>query len=145
MLDNVKKRKNRIAKANFDEKMSHELSPYQTICDLPLLEEHLFNKNATDSVYMFSSLRDRYCLLMTTMSILRGESLFLCDLSNYCDIIFRPAKKPVDTLVHVMRVATGNANGLKTLYGRCVRSKDVTLCQIGAFGFYLLSCFNMTK
>ena len=44
----------------------------------------------------------------------------------------------------VMRIATGKTNGLKILYGRCMRHKDVNLCAYGALAFYLMLRFNRT-
>ena len=120
LLDNVKKRKITIAKENFEEKITHEFAPYATIAELPRLEEHLFNRHSLSVTFMFSSLRDRFCLLMTTNAILRGESLFKCDLSDLCDLQFTPNDSDRPVLVHVMRVSTGKTNCLKVLYGRCV-------------------------
>ena len=44
-----------------------------------------------------------------------------------------------------MRIATGKTNNLKTLYGRCMRHRNVFLCPLGGAGFYLMHRFHTTK
>ena len=144
LLNNVKMRQKHIAKQNFEEKLTSEFAPYAAVNELPQIESYLFEKNKLKSTYSFASLRDRYCLLMTTQAILRGESLFKCDLSDLMSIIYRPEGSCQDISVYVMRIATGKANGLKTLYGRCVCARDVTLCAAGALGLHLLARFDIT-
>ena len=136
LLNNVKQQKIRISKQNFDEKLTSEFAPYTTVNSVSSIEEFLFEKNSCSKFYGTAALRDRYCLLMTTNGILRGESLFKCELSDLCDVVHN------DTLIHVMRIATGKTNGLKVLYGRCIRHKDVNLCAVGALGIYLLARFH---
>ena len=74
---------------------------------------------------------------MTTNGILRGESLFKCKLSDLCSLLHKDKNILEDILIHVMRNATGKTNGLKTLYGHCIRHRNVNECAIGALGFYL--------
>ena len=82
LLKTVKMRKTQIAKSNFDEKLTSEFTPYTAAQDIPRLEDFFFQKNSLSSIYSVASLRDRYCLLMTTNGILRGKSLFKCKLSD---------------------------------------------------------------
>ena len=63
------------------------------------------------SVYSVASLRDWYCLLMSTNGILRGESLFKCELSDLCDLVHKDNSSLEDILIHVMRIATGKQMG----------------------------------
>ena len=65
--------------------------------------------------------------------------MFKCELSDLCDLVHG------NVLIHVMRIATGKTNGLKILYGRCIRHKNVNLCAIGALGLYLLARFHQTS
>ena len=39
-----------------------------------------------------------------------------------------------DVQIQIMRIATGKTNNLKTLYGRCMRHRNVFLCPLGAGG-----------
>ena len=141
LLKTVKMRKTQIAKSNFDEKLTSEFTPYTAAQDIPRLEDFFFQKNSLSSIYSVASLRDRYCLLMTTNGILRGESLFKCELSDLCSLLHKDKNSLEDILIHVMRIATGKTNGLKTLYGRCIRHRNVNECAIGALGFYLMARF----
>ena len=141
LLKTVKMRKTQIAKSNFDEKLTSEFTPYTAAQDIPRLEDFFFQKNSLSSIYSVASLRDRYCLLMTTNGILRGESLFKCKLSDLCSLLHKDKKSLEDILIHVMRIATGKTNGLKTLYERCIRHRNVNECAIGALGFYLMARF----
>ena len=145
VLDQVKKRKQRIAKTSFEEKLCSQFSPYTTAKGIPRLEEHLFNKNSSSAVFSLSSLRDRYCLLYTVNGILRGESLFKSELSDLCDLIHKDQSTGQEILIHVMRIAMGKTNGLRVLYGRCIRHKDVNQCAIGALGLYLLGRSMLTS
>jgi hypothetical protein len=70
--------------------------------------------------------------------------MFLSDLSDYCDLVIEnEGCSPCQILV--LQVDTGKTNGLKTLYGRVLRHKQVQLCPIGALGFMLLGRFEYTK
>ena len=142
LLDQVKKRKVPIQRKNFEEKLTAEFAPYTNANEVPRLEKFLFDKNAQSNIFSIASLRDRYCLLMTTNGILRGESLFKSELSDLCDIVHTDKSTSVEILIHVMRIAIGKTNGLKVLYGRCIRHKEVSECAIGALGLYLLARFS---
>ena len=141
LLKTVKMRKTQIAKSNFDEKLTSEFTPYTAAQDIPRLEDFFFQKNLLSSIYSVASLHDQYCLLMTTNGILRGKSLFKCELSDICSLLHKDKNSLEDILIHVMRIATGKTNGLKTLYGRCIRHRNVNECAIGALGFYLMARF----
>jgi hypothetical protein len=81
---------------------------------------------------------------MTHYGILRGESLIKCELSDLYDIVLEE-EGAHKCHVMVMKIAFGKTNSIKTLYGRVMRHKKVTLCPIGALGFYLLSRFHFTQ
>jgi hypothetical protein len=142
LMNVVKKRKKKIEKENFEEKLESEFSPYMLVKDIPRIELNLFDNNKTSSFYCQGSLRDRFCFLMTFCGILRGESLFKCELSDLCDIVIEEGVLAKHHIL-VMRIATGQTNGLKTLYGRVLRHRQVELCPIGALGFYLMSRFHL--
>ena len=78
---------------------------------------------------------------MTSNGSLRGESLIKSDLSDLCDIVVE-GNSLDKAHIFVMRITSGKTNGLKTLYGRSMRHKDVTLCSIGALALYLLARFE---
>jgi hypothetical protein len=143
LLKSVKMRKRRVAKENYAEKIDSEFAPFLLVRSVPLIEEKLFDRNAFAPSYSMASLRDRYCFLMSHCGVLRGESLFKCELSDLCDLVMDD-QGPHPCHILMMRIATGKTNGLKVLYGRVMRHKNVSMCAIGALGLYLLSRFDLT-
>jgi hypothetical protein len=144
----VQSRKRRLAKQNYEEKLEAEFSPYTLVHEIPRIERLLFFKKNHLKIDCIAALRDRYgtinirfCLLMTSNGILRGESLIKSDLSDLCDIVVE-GNSLDKAHIFVMRITSGKTNGLKTLYGRSMRHKDVTLCSIGALALYLLARFE---
>ena len=79
------------------------------------------------------------------MGILRGESIFSAELSDCFSISYQGRKDPHKWDALVMTILDGKTNRLNKLYGRTMRAKDVSLCPLGALGFYLLSRFQLTK
>ena len=142
MLNNAQKKEKYVKEDNFEEKLTADFSPYQTASEILQLEQYLFEEKAFSDVYMVGFLRDRYCLLQTTSAILRGESLYRADLSDLCDMIFKPSNTSEEMLISIMQILHGKKNRLKVLYRRCVEHKDVNLCPIAALFFYLFTQFN---
>ena len=70
LLNNVKKRKKTLAKQNFEEKLTSEFAPYTTAGEVLRIEYALFEHNKTSTIYSVSSLRDRFCMLMTMRGVL---------------------------------------------------------------------------
>ena len=81
---------------------------------------------------------------MTNCGILRGESLFKCELSDLCDLVL-DIEGVHPCHIMVKRIENGKTNGLKTIYGRVMRHKEANLCLIGAIGLYLLSRFHLNS
>jgi hypothetical protein len=145
LLQNVRTRKKKLTELNFEGKITAEFAPYACISRLAEMEHELFNRHKNTAIYSVVSLRDRFCFNMTTNGILRGESLFKCDLSDLCDVIHKDSATGQNIMVMVMRIAVGKTNGLKTLYGRVIRHRLVEQCAIGAIGLYLFARFEYTK
>jgi hypothetical protein len=82
LLNICKGRRRRIARQNYEEKINHVMAPYTLVDKVTSWANFFWNKNSTSSSLCQSSLRDRFSLLMTVHGILRGESLFLCELSD---------------------------------------------------------------
>ena len=139
----VKTRKVHLSKKNFEEKVTAHMAPYAAAEELPRLEEFLWCKKNKSSAYCVASFRDRYCLLQSTFGILRGESLFLSELSDLIDLLFRITGVKIH--IGVMQIFQGKTNKSRTIYGRVMRHKEVTLCAMGALGFYLLMRFSYSK
>ena len=143
LLMTVKTRRKTIAKLNFEEKLQSEFLPYLLVDKVPIIQKELFLRNAFALKFFQGALRDRFCFLISNGGILRGESLFSCELSDLCDVVKEDeGAHPCQILV--MRIAIGMTNGLKTLYGRVMRHKDAQLCPVSALGLYLLTRFHLS-
>jgi hypothetical protein len=127
----------------FEEKLQSEFLPYLLVEEVPLIKKELFERNALSRKFCQGAFRDRFCFLMTNGEILRGESLFNCELSDICDLVKNDGG-PHPCQILVLRIAIGKTNGLKTLYGRVMRHRDVNLCAVGALGFYLFARFHIS-
>lgn len=85
----VSKRKAAVKKANYEEKISNGVSPFLMIEKIADLELTMFNRNNTSQVNGIAGLRNRFTLLVTLQAILRGESVFKCELSDLCDFLYQ--------------------------------------------------------
>ena len=84
--------------------------------------------------------------LYSKAGILRAETLFDAELSDLFHVSHKGEIDPHmwDTLV--MSILDGKTNGDdKKLYGCAIRNRNVWLCPVGAFGFYCMARFAMTK
>jgi hypothetical protein len=143
LLNFARTRKATIAKREKKEKINHEVQPYLLAEHLKDIECSLFERNGKNK-YAISSLRDRFTFLKTHNGILRGESLFKCELSDMFTLTLKN-EGPSPCTILILQVFTGKTNLNKTLYGRVMRHKDVNLCAIGALGLYLHLRFGHSR
>ena len=85
----VKQRKVTLSKRNYEEKIESDIFGYTQVHAIPVVELALFERNAFSHHTCQCALRDRYCFLMSFCGILRGESLFLCELSDLFDVQYK--------------------------------------------------------
>lgn len=86
LQEEVRSRRQEVNKNNYREKFDREFLPYQISQKVPDIAEVLWNRNSSCKKYYMSSLRDRFCFLMTHSGIIRGESLFKAEMSDMCMI-----------------------------------------------------------
>ncbi|KAG7370192.1 centromere DNA-binding like protein [Nitzschia inconspicua] len=118
----VKCRKQRVKRANYDEKVDHEMSPYGALDHIDQIENALFQMG-------------RY---PTWRIGLHGRTVGLLHAT------VQRTRDPHPVTVMVLQMATGKTNKDLKLYGRVARHKNVNLCSIGALGFYLMYRFHYT-
>jgi hypothetical protein len=144
----VKSRRRRVALANCDEKFDYD-TIYETQENILILEKAFWTDGTVgNSQSVFSSLRNRFCFLMTIAAILRGESMFKAELSDLYGIewLGDDVYDQNPFWVLMMQITTGKTNkdNIK-LFGRAGRHKDPLQCPMAALGFYLFYRFAKSK
>jgi hypothetical protein len=103
----VKIRRSTIDKNNYVEKIDQDFAPYQIAEEFPRIEAAFWEHGAKCLRSAYAWLRHRFCILFSTSGILRCESLYKAELSDFLGL---QMKKPTD--VHhlyllIMQIATG--------------------------------------
>lgn len=146
LASHVKERVPLMKKATFAEKLDGEFAPYMIVEHYPDIEEIMWNDSNTKGTRSINSaLRHRYCVLHLTSGILRCESIYRAEFSDYLGINI-PKQ---DTDVHqpylmVNQIGIGKTTHGRKQYGRATRHRDVRLCCIGGFAFYVQYRFHCT-
>jgi hypothetical protein len=108
LMTMVKKRKARIKKNNYGEKVDHEFAPYTAADEVPNIEHEMWKRGYGGSYRSaFAWLRNRYCLLQTYSGILRCESLFNAELSDMLGLTMQKKHDPHQLYLLIMQMATG--------------------------------------
>jgi Centromere DNA-binding protein complex CBF3 subunit, domain 2 len=143
----VKRRQPYIKKATYQEKVTAEFAPYTIVEHYPAIEQELWNDamKAAGPRQVACQLRHRYCAQHTASGILRAESLYRAEWSDF--LMISPPK--TDTDVHpisimVNQVSQGKTNNGRLLYGRAIRHRDVRLCAVGSLAMYMMYRFYIT-
>lgn len=148
LLAHVKKRTPHVMKATYQEKVDGALSPYAMVQHYPQIEQKFWDTSGDDPTprNIGTRLRHRFCMQYTTTGVLRCESLYKAELSDFS--LVRPP--PTDMSIHpieimVNRLPFGKTNEGRILYGRAMRHKEVRHCSQGALAFYLGYRFNFNN
>ena len=70
-------------KSTYKENITSAITSNQLIGDIQGIEETLLDRNNTCKTFSLDGLHNRMCFLMTKFRILRGKSLFWCELSDF--------------------------------------------------------------
>jgi hypothetical protein len=145
LMNMVSKRKSRIRRENFAEKLDQEFSPFTTLTQVPDIEEWMWHNGKDSPRSAFSALRNRFAFLQTFTGALRHEALFHAELSDLLGLIV-PKEVEDDLFIFIMQMDQGKTikEGGNRQLGRALRHKDVSLCPVGALGFYLFERFRLT-
>jgi hypothetical protein len=103
----VKGRKETVRRANYMEKLDHEFAPYQAIADFPKIEEAFWEKGALNYRSAYAYLRHRFCLLFSTSGILRCESLYKAELSDFLGLSYKQETDVHAFFMMIMQISTG--------------------------------------
>lgn len=92
---------------NFDEKVTHALSPFTIVHRYPEIENKLFHQGMGSMRAAVTHLRNRYVLTHTTSGILRFETLEKACLSDFLCTFIKKEEDVHPLLVMVTQVFTG--------------------------------------
>jgi hypothetical protein len=110
-------------KETYQEKMSGEFAPYLFVERYGEIEHALWDESNKSGNYRSVScgLRHRYCLLHLTSGILRCESSYRAELSDFCGIIVPQNDRDADPMfVMVNQIPFG-----KTNHGRVLQERKI--------------------
>jgi hypothetical protein len=143
----VKSRAPFIKKSTYQEKVNAEFAPYTIVEHYPDIEQELWNDaaKAVGPRQVTCQLRHRYCAQHTASGILRAESLYRAEFSDF--IMISPPKTGTDVhpvQIMVNQVSQGKTNHGRLLYGRALRHRDVRHCAIGSLAIYMMYRFFVT-
>jgi len=143
----VKDRVPRKKKETYEEKACGEFAPYIVAEKYDEIEEALWLAGFAPARRSVNcALRHRFCFLYLTSGVLRSESLYRAELSNFMSL--RVPKKDKD--VHAMylminQIAIGKTTHCSMQCGRATRHKNVKLCCVGAMALYIQYRFFNTR
>ena len=147
LAKHVKQRAPKIKKESYGEKVNKEFAPYLHVDRYPDIEAQLWNDSNSSPGHrsVASGLRNRYVLLHLTGGILRCESLHRAELSDFCGVVVPANERDAHRMfIMVNQIPFGKTNHGRTLYGRATRHRQVKLCAIAAFSFYIQYRFFIT-
>ena len=139
-MQHVKERKPAIDKANYVEKQSLEMAPYKIVSKYGEIEALFWTDvaNAGGSRSLNTRLRNRCCFLLLTMSVLRCESLYKAEISDFFSLVVPKKSNDIhQMLLQIHQIPVGKTTYGSKQFGRAGRHKDPRRCAIGATAFYL--------
>jgi hypothetical protein len=143
VLAMVKRRKGRIKRAKFEEKLDEQFQPFQSVEQVPKIERSIWDYGKSCRKTAFVALRSRMTFLWCYSGVLRCESLFLGELSDLFDFSLQRDDHSDAMDVVVLQMRTGKTvDSMVPQYGRAMRHKDVMRCAVGSLALYLLFRFD---
>lgn len=148
LVKHVKTRLPKQRKAFYHEKFDNEFANYTMVDHYGDIEEELWrlcHDSSTDRS-SFANLRNRYQFLHLTSGVLRAETLYKAELSDFWGVWSQDKNYDIHRMYKMVnKITEGKTNHGRVLYGRVTRHTDVRLCVIGALAFYLQYRFYMTR
>jgi Centromere DNA-binding protein complex CBF3 subunit, domain 2 len=146
LLKHVKERTPLMKKATYAEKVDGEFAPYMIVEHYGSIEEMMWNDaDANGNRSIACALRHRYCALHLTSGILRCESIYRAEFSDFLGINIPKQDTDVhQPYVMVNQIPIGKTTHGRKQYGRATRHRDVRLCCVGAFAMYVQYRFYCT-
>jgi hypothetical protein len=92
---------------NFEEKISHALSPFTMVNRYAEIEKQVYHNGMSNMRVAVTQLRNRYVLTHTTSGILRFETLEKACLSDFLCVVIEKEEDVHPLLVMITQVFTG--------------------------------------
>ena len=144
----VKGRVPHVRRVTYQEKIAASFYSYATVERYNDIEDALWEESARahGPRELAAKLRHRYCATHTASGILRCESLYRAEWSDFLCITAPRTDTDVHSIdIMVNVIAEGKTNKGRRLYGRAMRHRDVRLCCFGALSFYAQYRFHFTN
>ena len=144
----VQMRKQRVRKENYAEKIDAAFEPYAAVEKFDQIEQCLWELGvtATTARSVNTALRHRCCALYSTSGVLRGESVYQAELSDFRGLTLDRGGNDLHPIfVLIMSIPFGKTNYGGIRYGRSMRHRNVKLCAVGSVSLYLMYRINYTN
>jgi hypothetical protein len=103
----VKNRRGAVKKSNYEEKLEAEFAPYAAVDKYDKIEHEMWIRGKHSHRSAGTWLRHRYCLLHTTSGILRCESMYGAELSDFLGLWIKKAEDPHPLFLMITQLALG--------------------------------------
>ena len=110
LLRMAKRRRAVKKKRNYEEKVTAEMIPYSTVERYPDIEKVMWMRGQQNGRTAVAYIRHRFCLLFTTGGILRCESLFNAELSDFLGVTVQSGRDPHPLNILIMQFGTGTSH-----------------------------------
>jgi hypothetical protein len=133
LADQVKTRKAFIKKSTYQEKITSEFAPYTIVERYPEIEHELWNDcvKAVGPRQIVCQLRHRYCAQHTASGILRAESLYRAEFSDF--LMISPPRSETD--IHKVQIMINQVSQGKPTKADYFMEE---LCDTATLGFVQL-------
>jgi hypothetical protein len=112
----VKERRNCVRKATYAEKLEAEFAPYTAVDKYDQLEYELWDRGRGSHRSAGTWLRHRYIMLHTTSGILRAESIYRAELSDFLELTLKKKEDPHPITLMITQLPTGKSKSILTRY-----------------------------
>ena len=103
----VKRRKAEVRKLTYKEKVDHTFAPYMVAEHFSNIEDEIWRRGHGCHRSAFAFTKHRFCLLFSTGGILRCESIFKAELSDFVGLTIKKDTDVHEILLMIMQFSTG--------------------------------------
>ena len=115
----VKQRRKAVRKANYEEKQDAEFAPYAAVERYGEIENELWKMGEANMRQSAAYLKYRYNFLHTTSGILRYESLYKAELSDFLCLTMKKENDPHPILLMITQIGFGTFLLVNVTYSIC--------------------------